>query len=479
MTTRLLFVLLLAFFGAGRAGAQEKWDLRRAVEYALANNISVRQQDVQARLAALTLRQSKLSQYPSLNFGNSLGLNTGRSIDRTTNQFTTETIFYTGFSLQTNVDIFNFFSKQNTIAANRYEAEASRAGVDKVKNDIALNVAGAYLQVLLSREQGSISELQIQQTAAQLANTRKLVAAGSVPELNALELEAQLARDSSNLVTARGNEVQSVLAMQALLNVDPAVPFDVATPPIETIPVEPLSELQPENVYQLALKNLPLQRVNSLRLLAAQKSVAAARGAMYPSVSLGASLQTNYSNLKNQAELLGTSINGFDPIGIVKGTTDTVLAPNIFPNYRFYANPFGTQFTDNFSNGIGINISVPIFNGGAARTAWKRAQLNVENYELLQQQDNQNLKQDIYQAYTDAITAIQKFNAANKSVETAQRAFDIAGRRYNVGLLNTIELLTSQSNLYRARLERSVAQFDYVFKLKVLEFYRGQGLRLE
>src|SRR5687767_1065531 len=156
MTTRLLFTLLITFFVAGRAMAQEKWDLRRAVEYALANNISVRQQDVQARLAELTLRQSKLSQYPSLNFGNSLGLNTGRSIDRTTNQFTTETIFYTGFSLQTNVDIFNFFSKQNTIAANRYEAEASRAGVDRVKNDIALNVAGAYLQVLLNREQVSI-----------------------------------------------------------------------------------------------------------------------------------------------------------------------------------------------------------------------------------------------------------------------------------------------------------------------------------
>ena len=477
--TRLLFFLFFLCCATGEARTQDKWDLRKSVEYALANNISVRQQDVQARLSDLLLKQSRLSQYPSLNFGNTLGLNTGRSIDRTTNQFTTETIFYTGFSLQTNVDIFNFFSKRYTIEANRYEAEATRASVDRVKNDIALNVAGAYLQILLNREQVTISSVQIQQTIAQLTNTRKLVAAGSVPELNALELEAQLARDSSNLVTARGNELQSIYALKALLNVDAAAPFDVIMPPVESIPVEPLSELLPENVYGLALKNLPLQRVNSLRLLSAQKSVAAARGAMYPSVSLGASIQTNYSNLKNQAQLTGTSINGFNPIGIVKGTADTVLAPNIFPNYRFYANPFGAQFTDNFSNGIGINISVPIFNGGSARTAWKRAQLNVENYELLQQQDNQNLKQDIYQAHTDAVTSIQKFNAATKSVETAQRAFDIASRRYNVGLLNTIEFLTSQSNLYRARIERSVAQFDYVFKLKVLEFYRGQGLRLE
>ena len=117
--------------------------------------------------------------------GTSLGLNTGRSIDRTTNQFTTESIFFTGLNFQTNVDLFNFFSKRNTVEGNRYEAEASRASVDKIKNDIALNVAAAYLQALLAVEQVNISEVQVKQTAAQLSNTRKLVDAGSIPELNA------------------------------------------------------------------------------------------------------------------------------------------------------------------------------------------------------------------------------------------------------------------------------------------------------
>ena len=139
---------------------------------------------------------------------------------------------------------------------------------------------------------------------------------------------------------------------------------------------------------------------------------------------------------------------------------------------------FGTQFVDNFSNGIGLNISVPIFNGGAARTSWKRAKLNVTNYELQKQQDNLVLKQDIYQAYTDAVTALQKFNASTKTVEAAQKAFDFANKRYNVGLLNTIDLITSQNNLFSARLQRLQAQFDYVFRMKVLEFYKGQGLKL-
>jgi outer membrane protein len=206
--------------------------------------------------------------------------------------------------------------------------------------------------------------------------------------------------------------------------------------------------------------------------------VAAARGAMYPSVSLSASIQTNYSNAKNNSEFLGSSINGFNPIGIVKNSTDTVFAPNIVPRYRFYAAPFGTQFTDNFSNGIGLNISVPIFNGASARTGWQRAKLNVQTYELQKQQDNLTLKQDIYTAYTDAISSLQKFNAAGKTVDATQKAFDFAQKRYDVGLLNTIDLITTQNNLFSAKLQRLLSQFDYVFKMKVLEFYKGQGLKL-
>ena len=474
---RILFLIL--FLSSLSATAQNKWDLKRSVEYALANNISVKQQDVQARLSELNHYQSKFGRLPSANIGTSVGLNTGRSIDRTTNQFTTESIFYTGLNFQTSVDLFNFFSKQNTIAGNKYEAEAARAAVDKVRNDIALNVAASYLQALLAVEQVHISEVQIQQTAAQLSNTRKLVDAGSIPELNAAELEAQLARDSSTLITAQGNVTRAILLLKALLNVDPGAPFEIETPAVEGIPVEPLSELQPESVYQLALKNLPQQRVNNLRLQSAEKYVAAARGAMYPSVSLGASLQTNYSNLKNNGELLGTSIGGFNPIGVVKPSGDTVLAPILVPNYRFYASPFGTQISDNFSNGIGVNISVPLFNGLLARTSYKRAKLNVVTYELQRDQDNLTLKQDIYTAYTDAITAFEKFNASKKSVQTAQKASDFAQKRYDIGLLNTIDLITNQSNLFRAKIDVVSAQFDYVFRLKVLEFYKGQGLRLQ
>jgi outer membrane protein len=468
---------LLGMLLALSAWAQDQWDLRRCVDYALANNISVKQQDVQARLARINYEQSKLSQYPSLNLQSNLGYNFGRSINIATNQFTDVSFFSNNISLQTDVDVFNFFSKQNGIAAYRLYGDAALALTEKVKNDIALNVALSYLQVLLARQQVEVLRVKQAQTAAQLAVTRKQVNAGALPELNAAQLEAQLAQDSANVVNAKTSEIQTLYALKALLALDAAAPFDVVTPPVELIPVEPISELQPALVYAAALQNLPQQRYNSLRVQGAEKEVASARGAMYPRFSLGAGIQTRYASTQQQAELLGFN-SGFAPIGVVQGTNDTVLAPFKEPNYRTFRSPYFTQLNNNLSKFVGLTVTAPIFNGGQARSAWKRAKLNVQTLSLQQQQDSLTLKQDIYKAYADAVNALEKFNAATKTLEATQKTFDFASKRYNIGLLSTYDLLVSQSNLFSARLQRISAQFEYVFRMKLLEFYKGQGLKL-
>ena len=471
---RLTIVLLLTVAHISLFG-QNKWDLRRCVEYALSNNISIKQQDIQAQIAQLTYKQSDASKYPSLNFGSGLGVTTGRSIDPNTNQFTTQSIFYNSFSLQTNVDVFNWFNKRYTIAGSRLDAEAAYASVDKLKNDISLNVAAAYLQALLAKEQVNASKIQIAQTTAQLENTRKLVRAGSLPELNLVQFEAQLATDSFTLISAVGTETQSLLLLKSLLNLDAGTAFDIEAPPVETIPIDPIAELQPELVYQLAVKNLPQQRVNQLRLEASQKYADAARAAMFPNISVGGSLGTNYSDAQNNATrfLIPGQV---DTIATVSGSGAFVVVPKT--GATFFADPYYTQISDNFNSRIGINLSVPIFNGRAARTTWEKQKLTVKNFSLQQELDNMSLKQDIYKAYTDAMTALQKFNASNKAIEAAQKAYDFSQKRYNVGLLNTIDLIISQNNLFRARIDRLSAQYDYVFKMKVLEFYKGQGLKL-
>jgi len=336
-------------------------------------------------------------------------------------------------------------------------------------------VAAAYLQALLAKEQVNASNIQIGQTIAQLENTRKQVRAGSLPELNQVQLEAQLATDSFTLVSAIGTETQSLLLIKSLLNLDAAAEFDITDPPVEQIPIDPIAELQPGFVYDLALKNLPQQRVNKLRLLAAQKFVDAAKGTMYPSVSLGGSLGTNFSDAKNSANRF--FIPGqVDTIAAVSGTNVPVVVPKT--GASFFADPYFTQVSDNFNSRIGLNVTVPLFNGLSSKTAWQKQKLTAKNLALQQDLDNMSLKQDIYKAYTDAMTALQKFNTSTKAVEAAQKAYDFSQKRYNVGLLNTIDLIISQNNLFRAKIDRLSAQYDYVFKMKVLEFYKGQGLKL-
>lgn len=478
MRKLLLAACLIAFLCSARA--QEKWSLRQCVEYALANNISVKQQDIQARLVELTYKQSKLQQYPSANISGNAGINAGRSIDPTTNQFTTSQIFFSGLNFNTGATIFNWFSIKNNIAANNFETQAARAGVEKLKNDIALNVATAYLLVLVSEEQANVGAVTLQQSLQNRNNIRRRVDAGSLPELNFLEADAQAARDSATLITLRATVQTNLLQLKAVLNMDAATPFAIELPKLEQIPVEPIAELQPEMVYNLAIQNLPQQRVNELRIKAAGKYIESARGAMYPTFSFFAGMGTNYSN--NQVfDFINTPTGTFQNTGAIVnigGTDYQVKSPVFNTNIITSRVPVGTQIGDNFRQNAGISVNIPLFNGGAARTAWERSKLNLSTLQLQKQADNQTLKQDIYRAYNDATSALERFNASTKTIETAQKAFDFSQKRYDIGLQSTIEYLTNQNNLFRARIERLQAQVEYVFRLKVLEFYKGQGIKL-
>ena len=472
---RRLLIIVIFISLTNVSFSQQKWNLQSIVDYAMANNINVKLQDVQARIAAINLKQSKLSQYPNANFSNNISINSGNNQDPTTFSRITQTFLVAGLQLQSSADIFNFYSKRNNIAANNFEAQAANASTDKIKNDIALAAANAYLQILLSKETENIALVQIQQTQSQLGITRKQVNAGALPELNASQQEAQLAADSVNYINAKGNTTLNILSLKTLMNIDPASSFEIDIPPIDKIPVEPIANLQPDYVFDIALKNLPQQRVNELRLKAAEKNVDAAKGSMYPTLSTFGSLGSNYNNKSR-------SVTGFIPkisnIGSVNvaGTNYLVTTPSgtpIFDNIGFT-----NQLSDNFRQAIGLNLSVPIFNGGSLRSNYERSKLNINTIQLQKEQDNQKLKQDIYQAYTAALIALEKFNAGKKTLAINELNLNYATKRFNVGMLGTFELITTQNNLLRSKLELAQSQFDYVFKMKVLEFYKGMGLKL-
>jgi outer membrane protein len=481
MKTRIVVITLFCILSYSITFAQDTWSLKRAVQYALDNNISVKQADVQARVAALNLKQSRLMQIPSANISASTGINAGRSIDPTTNQFTTTQLLSAGFNVSSAMTVFNFFSIKNNIEGNRLDNEAAKANVEKIRNDVAINVATAYLLVLVSQEQANIAKLATELTLENLGNTRKRVEAGALPELNVAELEAQLALDSSSLINANNTVKQNILQLKAVLSLDAGENMVVEAPPLESIPVLPLAELQPEAVYADALKNLPQQKVNDLRIKAAEKYVKAARGQMYPSFSLFAGLGSNYANNKiptvNQVPTgkLDTTPAFID----VGGTLYNVLSPGFNTVVTSNRIPFNTQLSDNFRQNIGIQMNIPLFNNGTARTAWERNKLNVTSLQLQKDLDLLTLKQDIYTAHNDASSALQRYVAGQKSVQTAEKAYNFAQKRYELGLLTTIDLLTNQNNLNRARVELAQAHVDYVFKLKLLEFYKGQGIKVE
>ena len=204
---------------------------------------------------------------------------------------------------------------------------------------------------------------------------------------------------------------------------------------------------------------------------------------MYPTISAFGGLSTNYLSFKKRP-IYTQNLTGFSPTPFqvnVGGTNYTVEQPVFVQGpIAGFIRPDGvfTQANNNFRKSLGINISVPIFNGGAAKTNYKRSQLNEEGLQIQKRQDNLKLKQDIYSAYTAAIIALEKFNASSKSVTASQTTLDFAKKRFEVGVLGSFDLITTQNNLLRAKLDYSINQFDYIFKMKVLEFYRGQGLKL-
>jgi outer membrane protein len=470
-----LCLIILSTCTFGSLFSQKKWTLKDCVDYATNNNISIKQADVQARIAALQWQQAKMNKLPTANFGTGIFPQFGRTIDRTTNTFSNTEIINQNFGLQGNVDIYNFGRLKHNIAASEFNAKAALADVEKAANDIGMNVCTFFLQVVATYQQIEIAKVQIAQTQGNFELTQKRVAAGSLPELNALQLESQLATDSSNYIAAKTSYDQSVLNLKGLLNIDAAESFEVQIPNVESINLENLLELQPENVYQLALNNQPSIKANKYRINSMEKNIQSAKSSLYPSLSGNYSLFTNYTNraLEIATVTPKSELTGFTTVG---GTNYNVFSYSA--DFTTKKTTYFTQLSNNFGQSLGLSLNVPIFNNGQARINIEQSKLNLKNATITETQIEQKLKLDIYTAYSNAVNALQKLNASKKQVSLLDKTFDFANKRYNIGLLSTFDLLTAQTNLQRAKTQCIADQYDYIFKMKLLEFYKGQGLKL-
>jgi outer membrane protein len=474
---RILLTLFLTACGCTVFAQEEVWTLQRSVQYALDHNISIKQNELNERLAALQLRQSRLSQLPALNANTAYGRSYGRSVDPTTNQFVKGSYDFLSASGSADILLFGWFQRRNTIAANRYALEAAQANLDQLKDDVSLNVATGYLRALLAKEQIHVNEKQVELSKAQLEQTRKFVTAGRLPELNAAQLESQLANDSASLITAISNYNSSILDIKALLNLNFETPFEIEAPEVSVTDQLNLTSMTPEMIYAAAARHFGAIKSSELNMLAAQKRLAASRGALYPQLGINAQFGTNYATTFTEVTGItqGNPVptEAFIPFG---DTIVRVYQPGF--NYTTRRIPFGTQLDNNFRQTLSVGLTIPIFNGWQSQYAVRQAKINVLSNELNKYQAELKLKQDVYKAYNEAVNAIQKYKAAERAQVAAQRAYDFAQKRYTLGLTNTVEYLTTQNTQFVSEANLLSAKYDLIFKLKVIDYYLGKELKL-
>lgn len=474
---RRTLLLLLSLFLFNQAYTQETWDLVRCIRHALDNNIDVELAELALEMAALDLKETRHSRYPSLNAGSNFGINFGRAINPNTNQFETENSIFQSISGSSSALVFAGGRITNSIRQADIEANASEEELRQVRNNLALQVASTYLSILLAEENLINARARLDLVRSQLDQIDKLIDAGSRPEGERFDLVAQVASTEHEIVLVENDFVQNMLALKHMLRLDPDYPMSIEKPAIDIDNIERL-ELTPfEAIYNAALANQPDIQASELRKQSAGIGVPLARSFQLPTLSAGASAGTSFSDVAQQ-------VSGFS---VQRVAVPGVFINNELVNYEVLQQiptgieniPYFTQFDNNFGYGLSLSLNIPIYNNYSARANVERAKLGVLRASEQHEQIKQNLKTNIQTALSAARSSREALEAAQRSLDANEIARQHAQRRYDLGNANTYELLQAQNRYDQAVVSLSVAKYDYLFRIKVLEYYLGRGLTLE
>jgi outer membrane protein len=445
---RKTFIFLL--FGtllAGKAAGQD-WSLEQCIRYALDNNIAIQQQQLAAEQTGNQLFQSKMMFLPSLNANLSSNLSWGMisypdSIIGPDGKKIPGTVqgnrFGHGFSpsITASINLFEGWKKINTVRRNQSDYQASQQEVERLRNEIAISVAQAYLQVLLSTEVLAVAESSYENVEVQLTRLKQLVEAGSRPYSEQLEMEAQLAAEEVQRVTSKNQLDNNYLNLRQLLDIPHTSTFQIAKPELSIS--ENFEGEDAGGVYQLA-QDLPQVKGAEYRMESAQHTLAIARGNYWPTLSISGSFGSNYQNSRDQN--------------------------------------FWDQLLDQRSPAISFGLSIPIFNNWSVRTNAKNAKLNLHIAQLEVENKRKTLYKEIQSAVTDALAAFNKHKAAERNVIAAKESFRYTEQKFEVGSINATDYNISKNNLLKAQSEELQAKYQYIFQLKIIDFYKGTPIKL-
>lgn len=476
-------ILVLGIFIISlQAAAQNKqWTLQECIAYAHENNLTIKQSELNLKSTDLAQDAAKAFLLPNLNFGGGYFWQFGLSIDPTTNTRSPGSRQTASYTVSSSWVLFDGLQNIKSIQRAKLDYMASVYNLEDIKNDISINIASGYLQVLLNKQIYEVAENQLKISERQLVRNKKLFEAGSIPKGDYLLVQAQMASDDQSVIAAKNNLDLSLLALAQILQLDEVEGFDIETPELDD-PDSQLLSYTPKEIYDIALGNQPGIKRAETTVESAEKGVGISKGNYAPVVSLTGQINSNYAQDAIQYETF--TVNRITTLTDENGSTDPADFTYISSEAAAYdpstieSIPFFNQFSNNLNQFVGVNVQIPIFNNFQIRNDVLNSRINLERAMVDLETEKNNLRQTIERAYADANASLKTFKASEKSLEANEESWEYAQKRYEQGAMNQFDYERTR-NLYLNSVAGLLqSKYEYIFKVKVLEFYLTNNITL-
>ncbi|MDR9456338.1 MAG: TolC family protein [Salegentibacter sp.] len=465
----LTLFLISALFATAQEG--DKWTLQECVNYALENNISIQQSELNLEISEIERLDAIGNFLPNVNASATNSWNTGLTQNVTTGILQTQTTRNFSAGVTASMNLFDGLRNFKQLQRSKISQLSAQYSLDKMKDDITLFVADSYLQVLFSKQNLEVLRSQNEVTLEQLERTQELVEAGSLPRGDLLEIRATDADEKQRMIVAENNIKISLINLAQLLRISDYENFDIVDRDYDIFGSDILENSVYDIIDRAREERSELKIAEANRDLA-EKDVEIAKGAYMPTLGAFFNYNTRESGM---GRITGVTIDPQDPtreIGVVESTGEVVVAPNTMTTIGNPL-PFFEQLQRNDGISYGVQLSVPIFNGFATRNQVKRSQVSAKRAEYEMEQAELDLEANVYQAYVDARGAFEAYEAALVAADAQEQANEYATQRYDVGLTNAFDYSQSKLRYENAQREVVRTKYDYIFKLKVIELYFG------
>lgn len=432
------FLVLATSLLPFRAQAQEEWTLRQCVEHAIKNNLSIRKSELETELSKVEVNTTKWARLPNLSASANQSFNWG-GLSPKDNTYTSTKTANSNFGLSTNVPLFTGMQIPNSYALAKLDLKATIEDLNKAKDDMAINVASSYVQVLYNYELSKVAAEQVMLSKQQLNRMVRMREVGKSSSAEVAEARARVAQDEMSAVQADNTYRLSLLDLSQLLELSTPEGFAISSPDIEPefVPLTP-----PDEIYLGAVTSKPGIMAAQYRLEGSEKSIRIAQSGYYPTLSLGAEMYSRFYTTNGRA--------GID---------------------------FFSQLDNNLNKSIYFNLSIPIFNRFATRNRVRTARLQKQNYSIRLDEAKKELYKEIQQSWYNALAAETKYNTSKVAVEANEESFRLMSEKFENGKATSVEYNEARLNLMKALSDRIQAKYEYIFRSKVLDFYKGNPIQ--